>query len=162
MECPQENGDGAELIVAYAARALDSEDRAEFERHLEFCARCRDVSSAQRALWLALDELPPLRVSSNFDAQLYRRIAEEQQRSWWQRFLPAEWSWRPAIPVAAVSAILIVAFLVKDSASSLALQQQPQPKLQIEQVERALDDMDLLKQADVEVFLEKTAPREQI
>ena len=162
MECPQKTGDGAELIVAYAARALDPETEAAFERHLEVCPSCRKVAAAQQLVWSALDELPPLPVSSNFDARLYQRIAEEQNSSWWQRVFRADWSWRPAMPVAVACAVLIVAFLVKNSGPSITSQQQAQPKLQIEQVERALDDMDMLKQAGVEFALEKTTPREQI
>jgi negative regulator of sigma E activity len=101
-------------------------------------------------------------VSSNFDARLYQRIAEEQHSPWWQRLFRADWSWRPAMPVAAACAVLVVAFLVKNSGSSVTPQQQAQPQLQIEQVERALDDMDMLKQAGVEFALEKNTPREQI
>jgi hypothetical protein len=51
---------------------------------------------------------------------------------------------------------------VKNSGSSITPPQQAQPQLQIEQVERALDDMDMLKQAGVEFALEKNTPREQI
>ena len=167
MTCPQKGRDGAEWIVAYAARTLDSGNEAAFERHLESCASCREMAAEQRAVWSALDALPPQPVSSNFDARLYQRIAEEQQsasgrRGWWQRLLQTDWSWRPAIPVAAACAVLVVAFLVKNSGSSITPQQQAQPQLQIEQVERALDDMDMLKQAGVEFALEKNTPREQI
>ena len=162
MACPQRNGRGAELIIAYAARTIDPETEAAFERHLEMCAPCREATAAQRAVWSALDELSPLPVSSNFDAKLYQRIAEDQQRGWWQRLFRADWSWRPAMPVAAACAVLIVAFLLKNSGPSLPPQQQTQPKLQIEQVEHALDDMDMLKQVGVEALLEKATPREQI
>jgi anti-sigma-K factor RskA len=120
------------------------------------------MADAQRTVWSALDELTPIPVSSNFDAKLYRRIAEEQQNAWWQRLFQAYWSWRPAMPVAAACAVLIVAFMVKSSQRSIASPPQSQPKLQIEQVERALDDMEMLKQAGVEFALEKPAPREQI
>jgi anti-sigma factor RsiW len=166
MECPQKASDGAELIVAYAAGTLDSGDEAAFEHHLESCANCREMAAAQRAVWSALDALPPLPVSSNFDARLYQRIAEEQQSGWWQRgwlqrLFRDGWTWRPAMPVAAACAVLVVAFLVKNSGSSTT-PQQAQPQLQIEQVERALDDMDMLKQAGVEFALEKNTPREHI
>ena len=120
------------------------------------------MAAAQRAVWSALDAFPPLPVSSNFDARLYQRIGEEQQRAWWRRLFQADWSWRPAMPVAAACAVLVVAFLVKNSGSSITPQQQAQPQLQIEQVERALDDMDMLKQAGVDFGLDKNTPRERI
>jgi hypothetical protein len=166
MECPK-NGDRAELIIAYTARTLDAGTAAVFERHLESCASCRQMALEQRVVWSALDEFPPVQVSSNFDAKLYKRIAEEQQSAWWlrdwpRRWFPGTWTWRPAVRVAAVCTALIVAFLVKNSGIVSAPPEQTQPKLQIEQVERALDDMEMLKQAGVEFTLEKTGPREQI
>ena len=166
MECPK-NGDSAELIIAYTAGTLDAGTAAVFERHLESCASCRQMALEQRVVWSALDEFPPVQVSNTFDAKLYKRIAAEQQsavwlRDWPQRWLRAERPWRPAMPVAAVCVMLIVAFFVKNSGTVSAPPEQTQPKLQIEQVERALDDMEMLKQAGVEFTLEKTAPREQI
>jgi anti-sigma factor RsiW len=162
MSCPQRTNDGAGLIVAYAARTLDSKGQAAFEEHLESCAICRETAAAQRAVWSALDELLPLPVSSNFDAKLYRRIAEEQHRAWWRRWPRAEWRWRPGMPVAAACAVLIVAFLLKTSGQFTEPSPPAQTRLQIEQVESALDDMDLLKQAGVEFVLEKNTPRKQI
>jgi anti-sigma factor RsiW len=161
MECPQQNDAGVELIIAYAARTLDPANEAAFERHLKVCASCREMAAAQRTVWSALDELTPLPVSSNFDAKLYQRIAEEQQYTWWQRLFGANWSWRPAMPVAAACAVLIVALLVKNSGPTVVPQTQSQPNLQIEQVERALDDMDMLKQMG-EAALEKSTPQERI
>jgi putative zinc finger protein len=162
MRCPQGTADGAGLIVAYSARTLDSRGQAAFEEHLESCASCREIAAAQGAVWSALDDLLPLPVSSNFDAKLYRRIAEEEHRGWWRHWSSAEWPWRPALPVTAACAILIVAFLLKTSGQFTEPSQTAQPRLQIEQVERALDDMDLLKQAGVEFVLEKDTPRKQI
>jgi anti-sigma factor RsiW len=161
MDCPLQEKDGVELIVAYAARTLDPENEVAFERHLEVCPSCREMAAAQRAVWSALDELTPLPVSSNFDARLYQRIAEEQQYAWWQRLFHADWSWRPAMPVAAACAVLIVALLVKNSGPTVVPEQPAQPSLQIEQVERALDDMDMLKQVG-EAALEQTTPQERI
>ena len=161
MDCPQRNSDGVELIIAYGARTLDPANEAAFERHLEVCASCREMAAEQRTVWSALDELTPLPVSSNFDAKLYQRIAEEEQYTWWQRLFRANWSWRPAMPVAAACAVLIVALLVKNSGPTVVPQQSAQPNLQIEQVQRALDDMDMLKQVG-EAALEKSPPQERI
>ena len=162
MECPQKNGEGEELIIEYVARLLDGQTESAFERHLTSCLSCRKAVAEQRAVWSALDELVPLPVSSNFDAKLYQRIAEEAQGSWWQRLARSNWSWRPAMPVAAACAVLAIAFLVKDSGPAANTPPPGQPKLEIEQVESALDDIDMLKQLGVEPALEKTTPRERI
>ena len=161
MDCPQQDSDGIELIIAYAARTLDPANETAFERHMEVCASCREMAAEQRTVWSALDELTPLPVSSNFDARLYQRIAEEEQYTWWQRLFRANWSWRPAMPAAAACAVLIVALLVKNSGPTVVPQQPAQPNPQIEQVQRALDDMDMLKQVG-EAALEKSSPQERI
>jgi hypothetical protein len=162
MECPQKAGDGGDLMIAYAARRLCPTDEAALEHHLEMCPSCRELAATQRVVWSALDELTPLPVSSNFDAKLYQRIVDDRQDAWWQRLFQVHWSWRPAMPVVAASGILIVAFMVKNLQPSITSAPQPPPKFQIEQVERALDDMDMLKQAGVEFALENPTPREQI
>jgi anti-sigma factor RsiW len=160
MGCPSAEGDGGELIVAYGARRLAPEKEAELERHLETCAECRELAAAQRAVWSALDEWPPVAVSSNFDERLYQRLAAEQQKAWWRRLAPANWSWRPAMPVALACAALIAAFLLKSPLLRPAEQLQNEPKLQIEQVEHALDDMDMLKQLNVESAADKAHPEQ--
>ena len=162
MKCPRRSREGDELIIAYVAGTLDPETEDALERHLTSCVSCTEMVAEQRSVWSALDELIPLPVSTNFDARLYQRIAEEARSSWWQRVFRTNWSWRPAMPVAAACAVLAVAFLVNNSGPSVAPQPQIQPKLQIEQVESALDDMDMLKQVGVEAAPAKSTPREQI
>ncbi|HYL74102.1 MAG TPA: zf-HC2 domain-containing protein [Bryobacteraceae bacterium] len=162
-ECPLENGNSAELIVAYGARTLAPEVEAAFERHMSTCANCRELAAAQREVWSAMDAWTPAGISSNFDEKLYRRIATEEQGTWWRRVLRANWSWRPAMPVAAACAVLVAAFLLRSPAPpSGASQSQSQPKLQIEQVQHALDDIEMLKKLGVEVPSDKAGSSEQI
>jgi len=148
--CPLENGTAAELILAYSARTLDAERHAAFEGHMISCAGCRELAAAQQAVWSALDSWTPEPISSNFDEKLYRRILLEEQSRWWQRLFRADWSLRPAMPVAAACGVLIAAFLLRSPEPIPAPRSSSQPKLRIEQVERALDDIDMLKQLGVE------------
>ena len=137
-------------MVAKGAGSLAPEKEAELEKHLESCAKCRELAESQRAVWSALDSWPPVAVSQNFDERLFRRIATEQRQAWWRRWPPMNWSWRPAVPVGVACAVLIAAFLVKSPVLHTESQSQSEPKLQIEQVEHALDDMEMLKQLEVE------------
>jgi hypothetical protein len=162
MECPAQNGEGGELIVGYAARTLDPKTEAAFEQHVQVCAKCREAVRAQQSVWTALDEWRPEPVSADFDQKLFRRIAEEEQSNWWRRFVPAAWSWREALPVAAACSVLIAASLLKIPVASGPAESSLQPKLQIEQVEHALDDMDLLNQVGVETAAEKPGSSERI
>ena len=155
MQCPFENGNGAELIVAYGARTLAPAEEAAFENHMSSCARCREMAAAQRVVWSALDEWTPEPISANFDERLYQRIAAEEQGSWWQRLLHANWSWRPAVPVAAACAVMIAVFLIERPAHTSLTKSQSQPEVRIEQVQRALDDIEMLKQLGVASAPEK-------
>ncbi len=56
MKCMVGVEESQELIVGYGARTLDPETAAMFERHIEFCATCRDGVATQIAVWAALDE----------------------------------------------------------------------------------------------------------
>ncbi len=161
-ECPLENGNGTELIVAYGARKLAPEAEAAFVRHMASCSKCREMASAQQAVWSALDAWTPEPVSSNFDQRLYQRIAADERGTWWQRLIRADWSWRPAMPVAAACAVMLAAFLIQRPASAPAPQSQSQPRVRIEQVQRALDDIEMLKQLGVESAPEKASSSEKM
>ncbi len=125
---------------------MTPEAESEFVRHMSGCPSCLELAEQQRALWGALDYLQPLPISADFDKRLYARIAQDQPRG----FFSWNWSWRPAMPVAAACTALIAAFLIRGP----ILDQRPTPAVQhenvnIEQVERALDDIDMLKQLGV-------------
>ncbi|MBZ5610393.1 MAG: zf-HC2 domain-containing protein [Acidobacteriia bacterium] len=152
MECPSRTGQAGELIVAYIARTLDVETAADFGKHLLACAACRELTAGQEAVWSALEEWLPLAVSPGFDERLLRRITAEEhaQQGWWRRIAWPAWSWRPALPVAAACAVLVTAFLLKNFERAAAPATPVQPGASIEQVEHALDDMDMLKQLGVE------------
>jgi len=151
MGCSLKRGVAQELIVAYAARTLDPDVEAEFERHWETCAGCREAAAQQRAVWTLLEEWQPLPVSSDFDRKLADRIAHSEATHPIGRLF-ASWSWRPLIPISAACAVLVFAFWLKDDDSTGAPAPANQPTVEIEQrVEHALDDMDMLKQIGVDV-----------
>ena len=162
MECPIENKDGAELMIAYGAGTLAPETEFALEQHLELCAKCREIAQAQEEVWSSLDSWTPAPVSPSFDERLYQRIAAEEESKWWRRLFHANWSWRPAMPVAAACAALIAAFLLKGPATDHATPLQQSPRPQIEQVERALDDMEMLKQLSVMSVPESSPSSEKI
>ncbi len=150
MQCPMKTSAGNETLIAYGARALTPEAETEFVRHFSGCDSCRSVAEAQRTLWGTLDQWQPLAISRDFDQKLYARIEEDRQRPWFTRLFDWNWSWRPAMPVAAACTAVIAAFLIRGP----LLDQKAGPVVQpanvdIEQVERALDDMDMLKQLGV-------------
>jgi hypothetical protein len=161
MGCPIEDDKGDELILAYGANTLTPQQHIDIELHLGTCANCRERAEAQRAVWTALDTWQPTEGTPDFDERLFRRIANEGQNAWWRQLSPVNWPWRSTLPVAVACSALIAAFLLKNPALGPEVQTH-QPKLQIEQVEHALDDMDMLKQLSIESAPDKANPSEKI
>ena len=155
MECPLLTQQNADLLLAYCARKLDSESMATLERHMEHCDACREFGSAQKLVWEALDSWEATPVSMDFDRRLYRRIEAEQQKSWFGRLfspmMPASLPliFRPALPLAA-AAVCLVAALVIQSPTQVDLSRQVRlEKVDVEKVESALEDLDMLQQFSV-------------
>jgi len=153
MECPNnyDNETRGELIAGYIAGSLTPEEHVEFDRHLSSCKLCADAAAVQQAVWNALDEWQAVPVSDTFDARLYERIAEDAASAWWRRLMHMDWHWvvRPAMPLAAACAALTLAFFVHQPAAPPAAHSQDGRNVSIEQVERALDDMDMLRQVNL-------------
>ena len=162
MGCPFDNPDGPEVLIAFAAGRLAREKEIELERHLEACPKCRETARAQKAVWAALETWPAIEVSPDFDRRLYQQMDAGRSGRWWQRPFWTNWSWRPAVPVAAACAALLAAFLLKTPALHPSVPLQNEPKLQIEQVEHALDDMEMLKQLSQESAPERAHGSERI
>jgi anti-sigma factor RsiW len=156
MRCPIEVGNEAEILLAFAAGRLTPAQREAFELHMSECAECRRLADAQKSVWGALDAWNAPAVSEDFDQRLHARIVAEGRRQRWKR----EWfSWKPALPVAAACAALFAVFLLQNpvwhsntaATPPAAIQTQDAQNVDVDQVERALDDMDMLNQLDTPV-----------
>ena len=149
MECPVQNREHADLLLKYCARRLDAETAAVLERHMEHCEACRAFGEAQKTVWAALEVWEAMPVSEDFDRRLYARIGQEERRGVWGGLVRSWWplNWRPALSLAAASVIVVVALLVQSPVSA------PQPAeaeaVDAEQVERALDDLEMLRQVNL-------------
>ena len=153
MRCPIEAGNDAEMLVALAAGRLSAADQEAFELHMAECAECRRLADAQKSVWSSLEAWKTPAVSQNFDQKLMARIAADGHRRSWR----PEWlSWRPTLPVAAGCAALCCVFLLHEplsltgvpAATPAVIQTQDAQKVDVDQVERALDDIDMLNQLD--------------
>jgi len=149
MECPVQNRENAELLLNYCARRLEPEAAAVLERHMEHCAACRAFGAAQRAVWEALEAWEAMPVSEEFDRRLYARIQQQEHRGSWAGLVRFWWplNLRPALSLAAASVVVVVALLVQSPQSA------PGPAeidvVDAEQVERALDDLEMLRQVNL-------------
>jgi anti-sigma factor RsiW len=152
MNCPLESRN-PEMLVAFAAGELDREAADAVGRHLETCSACRELAAAQNDVWNALDlwEAPP--VSADFDRRLYQRIQEQAQPSWWERVraLLLPMPIRHAMPLAAAACLLLMATFIVQNPRSHAPLQPTVEAVHVDQVENALDDMDMLSQFNATV-----------
>jgi anti-sigma factor RsiW len=151
MNCPLETPETADLLLEYCARTMSPESTAILERHIALCPACRNFAEGQRAVWEALDSWEAAPVSADFDRRLYSRIENDQswrERMW--RVLRPLFAYR-GIPAAATACLLLTVGVLLDH-SGRPVQAPPViPEtaivdVQAEQVETALDAMDVLSE----------------
>lgn len=154
MNCPQKDVD---LLVRRAAGRLSPAEEAVLEQHLRNCSECREAAAAQRSVWNALDEWSAEPVSEDFDQRLWARIAARDAESIWSRFWQAVahgLSWKVSLSVAGACAIVLAILLLRAPVGENG-PQGPAPAIaaqktiDIDQVESALDDVDMLNQLGV-------------
>ena len=149
MICFTNRKEGTEILLDYMSGTLDPARSAELDRHVEVCAECRKLVEAQRTVFSALEQFTAPEVSADFDKKLYARIAADKS-SFWQRLLPATpiaW-WKPAVPVALAALALSTILVLKTEHPGPAQNQPGIGQADVEHVEQALDDMDLLAPAN--------------
>ena len=153
MRCPMEAQENAELLLSYSARRLNPESTAILEAHMKLCPACREFRDGQRALWEALDQWEARPVPPDFDRRLYRKIDEQEQLGWWTRvFGPLRPMFlRPALPLAATACLVLVAGFIGIDPGRIdaPVAVESQQVREVEQVENALDDLDMLRQFDL-------------
>jgi hypothetical protein len=154
MNCPLESRENAHLLLDYCARKLEPEFMSVLERHIADCSACRKFTSGQNIVWQAMDGWEAAPVSPDFDRRLFRRI--EARVSWWDLLLRpfTTAAIRRGLSAAAMTCLLLVAGILLERPTV-----SPAPVItgvgqgvvqldtvQPEQVERALDAMEVLDQ----------------
>jgi hypothetical protein len=147
MKCPIETGENSELF-AYSEEKLDAARAGILKRHVEECAACREFVEGQRAVWSALDAWEPPAISADFDKRLYRLLNEPAPSGLWERWLRPLLAHK-SVPLAAAACLVVVVGLVmrpgvQSTERPRTSQGQPVQALQAEQVEHALDDIEML------------------
>lgn len=149
MNCPIKTKENTEWLLDYAAGRLDRRRAAVIERHLETCGDCARFVEAQGVVWNALSQWEVTELSPDFDRRLYRKIEQAEPASWLDRlFRPLQPVWRPVVPLAA-ACLLIVAGVALHSPQAVLNPGNSQARVESiepEQVERTLDDMQMLRE----------------
>ena len=125
--------------------------------HLRQCEDCNDRVTAHANLWTLLGDWDASPVSASFNRELYARIQKECSSGWWgslSRVLNG-WVARPAMPLAALSFLVFVGFyLERPEAITPAVPAVAEVPVTVtpndaDQLDKALDDLQLLHQLDV-------------
>ena len=161
FRCPLQDGEQAGVFLAWMEGKLGLEETAALELHARGCASCRSVLEGHKAVWAAMDSWEPEAVSQDFNRRLYSAIDAEQDQPWWRRAfaVAVPFPVRPAIPIAASCLLLIGVVLFRT----------PQPddletkqagvieRVDVEQVDRSLDDLNLLRELGEELKVDPAA-----
>jgi anti-sigma factor RsiW len=152
MNCPIRNEETADLLLAYTARRLDPARTAVLEDHMNGCTQCAEFRAGQDLVWQALDAWEAPAVTPDFNRRLYQRIETEAAAPWYKRLFATPLAmWKPAIPLAAACLVIVAGFVLDHPVATTAPNATPAIRVSVaeaEQVESALDDLQLLRQLD--------------
>jgi len=154
MTCPLLSEESIDVLLDYAAGRLDQARSTLLERHTASCESCAAFLGGQTSLWQTLDEWEPATVSMDFNRRLWRRIDGLRTQPWYRRFSASVrlGGWKPAIPLAAAVLVVAAGFIMDHQ--NTAPVSPPAGKsggvsvIEVDQVEKTLDDIQLLKQLD--------------
>jgi hypothetical protein len=165
MKCPLETGKSPELLLEYPTGRLDPAVQTALEEHVAVCFDCQQAIEGNSAVWEALDAWEPVPVSMDFNHRLWQKIEQaEADRGWFdlrsfglrrfglRRFDLGRFnvSWKPALPVALL--LVVGAIMVHNPREPLSIQSVAGTNgvtlSEVDQVESALDDLQLLQQLD--------------
>jgi hypothetical protein len=155
MKCPLETGKSPELLLEYPTGRLDPAVQVALEEHVAVCADCRQAIEGHTAVWEALDSWEAAPVSMDFNHRLWQKIDRaEASRAFFslRRFDLSRFnvSWKPALPVALL--LVAGAFMFQGSHEPFPIQSVAGTSgvtfTEVDQVESALDDLQLLQQLD--------------
>jgi anti-sigma factor RsiW len=160
MKCPLSREDTADVLLDYSAGRLDKARASLLARHMETCDACAAFGLEQGALWSALDEWEPEPVSMDFNRRMWQKIDLLDASPWYRRLVDSLrlGTWKPGLALAAAVVLVATAF-VMDHSGTVA-QTHDVSITEVDQVEKTLDDVQLLKQFDstvTETAASKTA-----
>lgn len=155
MNCPLRSEETTGILLDYSAGLLDRSRKEALERHMQLCGNCSALVAEQTEVWALMDawEAPP--VSMSFSRKVMQAVGEAAAVPWYGRFF-AELrtsAWKPAIPLAAGIVVIAAGFMFdhqKGTGQSHAgIKDGSRVSItEVDQVERTLDDIQLLRQFD--------------
>jgi len=153
----REDNEHVDLLMAFSPGKLDAQKNIELQRHLEGCPECAETSEAQLVVWKALDAWKAPDVSAGFNRALYAKIAALGATPWYDRWsasLKVIFA-QPALPLAFAGFLVALGFVLDHPSAAVtpaAAVHQSAIKVsakEADQVEKTLDDLEMLRQFDL-------------
>ena len=148
MQCPVENVETAGVLLDYVACRLAPTRLSALERHVATCSRCAEFTLGHERVWQDLDRWEPPPVSRDFNQRLFRRIDQATAIPWYQGLFEFRFGMKVAIPVVATCLLAVAGFVFEYSSGSRGSGALYLDGSQADQLEAALDDLQLLRQLD--------------
>lgn len=154
MNCPLLSEHTADVLLDYSAGQLDAMLTAELETHMLSCARCAAFKTEQADVWAALDLWEPAPVSMSFNRRLWQKIEEAASDSWYRKLADAMrfGAWKPVFPLAAAVFVVAAGFVFDHqgpvTTTPNTVSNAGVSMTEVDQVEKTLDDLQLLRQFD--------------
>ncbi len=140
---------------------VDSLQHRELMQFLETSPETRTLYEHQQAVWGALDAWQPVEPSAHFDRRLRERVEDmANQEPWYLRMFT---TWRPTFAVGLAGLLIAAAGVVQQRPAAtvgtqLAVVEPLDDEVYLDQLNRALDDIEML--ADFEVVVDGTTQDE--
>jgi len=157
MNCPIKTQENREWLLEYSAGWLDRERASMLERHVETCPACARFVEEQRVVWDALGQWESPELSADFNRRLYQKIDRAQPSSWLLRFLHP--LWRPLVPVAAMCLLIVAGVVLHTPTATVNPARSHVESVEPEQVERTLDDLQMLRELSMTPAQEANSSR---
>lgn len=151
------NCPAGDMLLDYAAGRLSRTQAAMFEKHADTCVHCSALRRSQAAVWQSLDEWKPAPVSAGFNRELWRRIDADALTSSWTNELAAVLQfrfWKRLAPLAIAVALIVTGFVFNHASQQAHTVHTNSPTSivvtasEADQLDRALDDIQLLDEVD--------------
>ncbi|MEP6716323.1 MAG: hypothetical protein ABJC09_12175 [Terriglobia bacterium] len=125
---------------------------------MEGCPACAVFCEEQTAMWGALDTWAPKSVSMGFNRALWQKIAAADSAPWYRRLADSlrSGAWKVTFPLAAAALLMAAGFMFDHQTGRVppagpgATVASGVSVSDAEQVEKTLDDIQLLRQFDAE------------
>jgi hypothetical protein len=160
MKAEMKNCPSEDVLLDYISGHLDPAQSRLFEKHSGQCASCAALGISQAAVWQCLDEWKPTPVSEGFNRELWRRIdADARHKSW---SLPFSF-WKQLAPLAVAMALIVTGYVFDHQGKrSVTIHPDNAPSIVVtaseaDQLDRALDDLQLLQEVDTATATAKPA-----